>query len=252
MKTKSVFIALLAILALVFAGCDTFSNNVAVTRVTLNTTTISLNVGGTQMLTPNVEPENATNRFVTWTSSNPEIATVSAAGLVTGIAAGTATITVTTRDGGKTAAADVTVIAAPSTDIAVSSTDPALNGTWVYMFESQISQTLIFNNGNFDEIIEGDIPSTRGTFTTSNHELVIRELVMTVEYIHGGIFRGGYGFENRWYTRAEAVTRARTAGNDDLEDRFNQMFLPHRVQYAISGNRLMLIDDFGTHTWFRN
>jgi hypothetical protein len=87
--------------------------SVAVTGVSLNTTTLTLEVGSNQMLTATVAPANATNKALTWSSSNIGIATVSNAGLVTAIAAGATTITVTTTDGNKTAAAEVTVTALP-------------------------------------------------------------------------------------------------------------------------------------------
>jgi len=82
---------------------------VNVTGVTVNPTSATVAVSGTQQLTATVAPANATNQSVTWSSSNTGIATVSATGLVTGIAAGTATITVTTQDGAKTAICSVTV-----------------------------------------------------------------------------------------------------------------------------------------------
>ncbi len=56
-----------------------------------------------------VIPTNATNQAVTWESNNQNVATVSADGRVTAVAAGTATITVTTEDGGKKASCEVTV-----------------------------------------------------------------------------------------------------------------------------------------------
>ena len=62
----------------------------------------------TEKLTATVEPDNATNKNVTWTTSNAAIATVNN-GEVTAKAAGTATITVTTADGNKTATCAVTV-----------------------------------------------------------------------------------------------------------------------------------------------
>jgi uncharacterized protein YjdB len=71
--------------------------------------TLSLAAGATGQLTARVSPSNATNKNVNWQSSNEGIATVSAAGLVTAISAGTATITVTTADGGKQAPCNVTV-----------------------------------------------------------------------------------------------------------------------------------------------
>ena len=94
---------------------------VAVTGVTLNKNATSLNVGATETLTATVNPTNATNKNVTWSSSNTAIATVSASGVVTAKSAGTATITVTTQDGGKKATCTVTVKADtpvnPDTDI---------------------------------------------------------------------------------------------------------------------------------------
>ena len=85
---------------------------VPATGVTLSGTT-SVKVGNTTTLTATVAPDNATNKNVTWTSSDTSVATV-ADGLVTGIAAGTATITVTTEDGGFTADCTVTVSRASS------------------------------------------------------------------------------------------------------------------------------------------
>ena len=76
--------------------------------VTLNPTTLTLEKGGTGTLTATVAPENATNNTVTWSSSNPEFATV-ANGTVTAVSAGTATITVTTADGNHQATCTVTV-----------------------------------------------------------------------------------------------------------------------------------------------
>ncbi len=89
--------------------------SVAVTGVTLNKTSTSLVIGGTETLTPIVAPSNATNQNVSWSSSNTGVATVSAAGLVEAKAAGTAIITVTTTDGSKTATCTVTVTAAGTT-----------------------------------------------------------------------------------------------------------------------------------------
>ena len=82
---------------------------VSVTGVTLNKTSTSLYVGDTETLTATVEPSDATNRAVTWTSSDSTVATVDQNGLVTALARGTAVITATTADGGKTASCTVTV-----------------------------------------------------------------------------------------------------------------------------------------------
>jgi uncharacterized repeat protein (TIGR02543 family) len=92
------------------ATCNvTVSNKGAVTGVNLNKTTASLDVGKTETLIAIVTPSTATNRRVTWESSDKTVATVSGGGLVTGIKTGTATITVTTADGNKTATCTVIV-----------------------------------------------------------------------------------------------------------------------------------------------
>jgi uncharacterized repeat protein (TIGR02543 family) len=56
-----------------------------------------------------VLPDNASNKNLTWRSSNTSVATVSSSGVVTGVSAGSAAITVTTEDGGFTAVSDITV-----------------------------------------------------------------------------------------------------------------------------------------------
>ena len=83
-----------------------------VSGVSLNKTTLSLVAGTNETLTATVAPTDATNKEVTWSSSNEAVATVDAAGKVTAVVAGTADITATTKDGGKTATCSVTVTAA--------------------------------------------------------------------------------------------------------------------------------------------
>lgn len=80
-----------------------------VTGVSLNKDSLSLEPGGSEALTATVTPDNATNKNVTWSSSAEGVATVDANGNVTAVAEGTAIITVTTVDGGKTATCTVTV-----------------------------------------------------------------------------------------------------------------------------------------------
>ena len=83
---------------------------VKVTKITLNKTTASVGKGKAMQLTATVTPTNATNKAVTWKSSNTKIATVSSTGKVTAKSAGTVTITCTAKDGsGKKATCKVTV-----------------------------------------------------------------------------------------------------------------------------------------------
>ncbi|GAB6395462.1 MAG: T9SS C-terminal target domain-containing protein [Bacteroidales bacterium] len=82
---------------------------VYVTDVTLDKTSLTLETDSTSQLMATIAPADATNKAVNWSSSNTGIATVSNSGLVTAVAAGSATITVTTEDGSKTATCTVTV-----------------------------------------------------------------------------------------------------------------------------------------------
>ena len=81
---------------------------VAVGGVSLDETNLSLIIGETGTLVATVTPDNATNKNVTWSSSNHAVATVSN-GEITALAVGTATITATTEDGNKTDTCVVTV-----------------------------------------------------------------------------------------------------------------------------------------------
>ena len=84
------------------------SESVAVTGVELDKSSAELDIGDTLTLTATVKPDNATNKNVSWSSSDTDVATVNN-GLVTAVASGTATITVTTQDGSKTADCAITV-----------------------------------------------------------------------------------------------------------------------------------------------
>lgn len=82
---------------------------ISVTGVTISPKTASVDVGGTTKLDSTVAPSTATNKSVSYTSSEEAVATVSSNGTVTGVSEGEATITVTTQDGSKTDTATITV-----------------------------------------------------------------------------------------------------------------------------------------------
>ena len=87
-----------------------------VTSVSLDKNSTSLTIGKTEQLTATVLQDNATNKNVTWSSDNPIVAEVSQSGLITAKEVGTATITVTSEDGNKTATCAVEVRAAKTED----------------------------------------------------------------------------------------------------------------------------------------
>ncbi len=80
-----------------------------VNGVKLNTLSMYMAIGDSGQLTATISPSTAVNKNVTWSSSNSNVAEVDANGMVTAVGAGTAVITVTTEDGGKTATCSVTV-----------------------------------------------------------------------------------------------------------------------------------------------
>ena len=109
-KMLRIAAALAALLAMTnFIGCkndDDDDGDVAVEKVEITSTETDVEVGKTITLTAKVSPENATNKTVTWTSSDTAFATVDSTGKVTGVAAGT--VKITAKAGEKTAAVDVT------------------------------------------------------------------------------------------------------------------------------------------------
>ena len=118
-----------------------------VTGVTLNTETLELFTGDNATLTATVEPGNATNKNVTWSSDNEAVATVDQNGTVTAVGAGKTTISVTTEDGGKTATCTVTVT---DKTYAISADTTALNFGSAYTGYAQpAAQTVtVKNTGN--------------------------------------------------------------------------------------------------------
>lgn len=119
------------------SGGGGVSGNVYVTSIALNKSATTIFVGNTEQLTATITPSNATNKNTSWTSSDSSTATVSSNGLVTAVALGVATITVTTADGGFKATCTVTVsVAAPD------------NAWWYYnLTPSQIDSYVSSNNG---------------------------------------------------------------------------------------------------------
>lgn len=91
---KSLFFALIACVALVFVGCEPPVPPVDYT-VKISATELTMELGKSDKLTAVVTPTPATTYPLVWTSSNPEIATVNASGIVEAVSLGTATITVT-------------------------------------------------------------------------------------------------------------------------------------------------------------
>jgi uncharacterized protein YjdB len=107
------------------------AKGIAVTGVSLIPTTLNLVAGGaTSALTATISPSNASNTSVTWKSSAPSVATVSGTGVVTPVASGTTTITVTTASGGYQATCAVTVGSSVPTGVKAAAGNGQITISW--------------------------------------------------------------------------------------------------------------------------
>ncbi|MBR2066765.1 MAG: Ig-like domain-containing protein, partial [Solobacterium sp.] len=112
------------------ATCAITVNNptISVTNVSLNKNATVLTEGDSEQLSVTIEPANATNKNLTWSTSNANVAKIDASGKITAISEGTAIITVKTQDGNHTATCNVTVKAKtiPVTSISLNKTTSTL------------------------------------------------------------------------------------------------------------------------------
>lgn len=111
-KTLALFLALAMVMPMCAFATETTPTPVAVTSVELNKATTSMKVGETEKMTAEVKPSGATNKDVTWKTSDSSVVAITPNGAeceLKGLKAGKATITVTTADGGKTDTCEVTV-----------------------------------------------------------------------------------------------------------------------------------------------
>ena len=98
---------------LVTFGVDNFTSlsneTINVTGVSINKTEATVNINDTLQLTATVQPTNASNKIITWSTDHEQIATVDNNGLVTPVSEGSCNITATTQDGSHTATCRITV-----------------------------------------------------------------------------------------------------------------------------------------------
>lgn len=105
---KRIICAMALTMCLFNTGCKKEPANVAVETVTLNTTSLSLTEGESAVLSATIFPSDATDQTIFWTTNKASVATVEN-GLVKAISAGSAKVTATSQDGGKTASCMVSV-----------------------------------------------------------------------------------------------------------------------------------------------
>lgn len=139
------------------------SSYIHVTSISLDRTSLSIPLGRTKTLTATILPEDATNKTITWTSSNPDVATVYL-GQVTPVQTGSCTITATAYDGGLTATCEVTVV--PTSDPSFySSTDFSKDGEVVLLHEATVGNgvnLILLGDGFVDtDMTEGGLYDQR-------------------------------------------------------------------------------------------
>lgn len=130
------------------------AKQVAVSKITVSSKTLNLEVGQTRTLTATVTPDNATDKTVTWTSSNDKVATV-VDGTVAAVGEGTATITATAANGKKdTCKVTVKVPAHKHTPVAV----PAQESTcmekgWEAYYKCSVCDAVVDKDGKAAQIV---------------------------------------------------------------------------------------------------
>lgn len=105
---KRIIYAVMLLLGLSIVGCQKEGEDVKVSSISLNMTSVSLTAGSSATLVATISPSNATNQKVIWMTNNASVATVNK-GTVTAIAEGDAIITAVSDDSGATATCTVTV-----------------------------------------------------------------------------------------------------------------------------------------------
>lgn len=116
-------------------------SGIPVTGVTVSPKTLCINVGGISQLTATVAPSNAFDKIVSYTTTNPAVATVSSSGLVSAIAGGTASIVITTRNGLKKDTCVVTANNTATNLIVNPGFESSLSTGWTFSYNNSSTNT---------------------------------------------------------------------------------------------------------------
>lgn len=173
------------------------SSNIAVKSISLNRSSLTLDVGDDYTLKATINPSNATNKKITWSSSNSKVASVSSSGRVTAKREGSVTIKASV--GGKTASVRVYVneeevyrYCSTNKTRAYSMgfvTTKMIAGTSTYRDSYQVSYTI---NKDLDIVdVEYDIITVNNEYLTIyNYMKSLNSLFAFGEY---GVYPGNYG-----------------------------------------------------------
>jgi Leucine-rich repeat (LRR) protein len=162
MRKIKLMIAAVALLMMA-ASCN--HAPVQVSEITLNQTELTLAVGDSETLTAIFTPNNATNQTLTWTSSDPNVASVED-GVITALTAGVAAITATTANG-KTADCEVEVVIPPSIEF-------TFTGTSIEFRVTALSMTVDWGDGTTNDYYNLNRSNVSYDDYASNAEYTVR------------------------------------------------------------------------------
>ena len=148
-------------------GIEPDRNPVSVTGVTVDPTSATIKQKERLQMSATVLPDSASNKGLSWSTSNAAVATVGASGIVTGVSQGTATITAKTNDGNKTATCQITV-----TDEVASATELVVDfGYAEYSSDDQQWTLVIYESSTQCPWIQYYIPASSSTKIAGTYDL---------------------------------------------------------------------------------
>lgn len=210
-----------------------------------------LKVGDTERLVPTILPEKATNKNVTYSSSDESVATVDENGVVTAVGTGTATITATTEDGGKTAAKHIVV-----GDIVVKENESIYDAyldaeegqviavaPGVYKERLVISKRVSFLGANAG--ISANTQRGAETVLTFDESHITGSSVTLVNNSASGVVFDGFYFYDGGYASPSQLVRAMYAHGSDLQIKNNVFDGFNYVQLYVSS----AVYNYSNGTW---
>lgn len=172
------------------------ASNVHVTGVSLDKSTDSVEIGSTTTLTETVAPSNATNKTVSWSTSNSSVATVSN-GVVTGVSAGSAVITVTTQDGGFTDTCTVTVTQPTYTQYKVTDTMVAGKSYLIANGDSGTVYLLSNESGGSRQLVGVPVTANSGIISITG-STAAKTLFSCTQTIVGSVYSTGLSINGQY------------------------------------------------------
>ena len=159
---------------------DSQPQTIAVTGVTINPSTLQLNVGNSTILSATITPDNATDKAVTWLSSDPAVASVSTNGTVTANAVGSAIILVTTVDGNFVAICNITVTTTEGT-----TTNETVSGQSLIAYPNPTNGVVTIDGLTLGETLY--VYSSTGKYI-ANIIVSAEKMTIDLSYLNRGIY----------------------------------------------------------------